>query len=58
MKIAIVHDWITAVAGSESCLKIIAEIYPEADVFTLVSDPKSLKKLFFFFKSCNGIEMQ
>jgi glycosyltransferase involved in cell wall biosynthesis len=45
MKIAIVHDWITAVAGSESCLKIIAEIYPEADVFTLVSDPKSLKKL-------------
>ena len=45
MKVAIVHDWITVVAGSESCLKIIAEIYPDADVFTLVSDPKSLEKL-------------
>jgi glycosyltransferase involved in cell wall biosynthesis len=45
MKIAIVHDWITVVAGSESCLKIMAEIYPEADIFTLVSNEDSLKKL-------------
>ena len=45
MKIAIVHDWITVVAGAESCLKIIAEIYPESDVFTLVSNEDSLKKL-------------
>jgi glycosyltransferase involved in cell wall biosynthesis len=45
MKIAIVHDWITVVAGAESCLKIIAEIYPDADIFTLVSDKESLKKL-------------
>lgn len=45
MKVAIVHDWITVVAGAESCLKIIADIYPDADVFTLVSKKESIEKL-------------
>jgi glycosyltransferase involved in cell wall biosynthesis len=45
MKIAIVHEWLTVIAGSESCFKEFAHIYPEADIFVLVSDEKSLKKL-------------
>lgn len=45
MKVAIVHEWITVIAGSESCFRVFAEIYPEADIFALVSDEKSLKKL-------------
>jgi len=45
MKVAIVHEWLTVVAGSESCLKEFAKIYPEADIFVLVSDEKSLEKL-------------
>jgi glycosyltransferase involved in cell wall biosynthesis len=45
MKIAIVHEWVTVIAGSESCFKGFTEIYPEADIFLLVSDEKSLEKL-------------
>jgi len=45
MKVAIVHEWVTVVAGSESCFKVFTEIYPEADIFVLVSEDSSLKKL-------------
>ncbi len=36
MKIAIVHDWLVENAGSESVLKAINDLYPEADIFSLV----------------------
>lgn len=45
MKVAIVHEWVTVIAGSESCFKEFTKIYPEADIFVLVSDKNSLDKL-------------
>ncbi len=36
MKIAIVHDWLVTNAGAEKVLKSLIEIYPTADLFTLV----------------------
>lgn len=45
MKVAIVHEWLTVIAGSESCFKEFTNIYPDADIFVLVSDEKSLEKL-------------
>ncbi len=45
MKVAIVHEWLTVIAGSESCFKVFTEIYPEADIFVLISDENSLKEL-------------
>ena len=45
MKVAIVHEWLTVIAGSESCFKVFTEIYPNADIFVLVSDEESVKKL-------------
>ena len=36
MKIAIVHDWLVTNAGAEKVLKAILEIYPDADIFSLV----------------------
>lgn len=45
MKVAIVHEWLTVIAGSESCFKEFAQIYPEADIFVLVSTNESLVKL-------------
>ena len=36
MKVAIVHDWLVTNAGAEKVLKQIIEIYPHADIFTLV----------------------
>jgi len=36
MKIAIVHDWLTALGGAERCLKVFSEIWPEAPIFATV----------------------
>ena len=35
-KIAIVHDWLVTNAGAEKVLKSILEIFPSADIFSLV----------------------
>jgi len=36
MKIAIVHDWLVTNAGAEKVLKEILEIFPNADIYSLV----------------------
>ncbi|MGH7899933.1 MAG: glycosyltransferase [Candidatus Binatia bacterium] len=36
MKVALVHDWLTGMRGGEKCLQAACELYPEADVFTLL----------------------
>jgi glycosyltransferase involved in cell wall biosynthesis len=36
LKTAIVHDWLVTNGGAEKVLKAILEIFPEADVFSLV----------------------
>lgn len=41
MKIAIVHDWLNQkVGGAENVLFELANIYPSADIYTLVYNPK------------------
>ncbi len=36
MKIAIIHDWLVTNAGAEKVLKEICELYPDADIFSIV----------------------
>jgi glycosyltransferase involved in cell wall biosynthesis len=36
MKIAIVHDWLVTYAGAERVLEQMINVYPEADIFSLV----------------------
>lgn len=43
MNIALVHDWLTNMAGGERVLLEISEIYPEAPIFTSIFDPKGAK---------------
>ena len=38
-KIALVHDWLTGMRGGEYVLEAIAEIYPKAELFTLIYIP-------------------
>jgi len=40
-KIAFVCDWLTGMRGGEKCLKAMCEVYPNADIFTLVSFPEN-----------------
>lgn len=44
-KVAIVHEWLTIIGGSENVFKAISSLYPDADIFTLVADPKTIEKL-------------
>lgn len=36
MKTAIVHDWLTGMRGGEKCLEVFCELFPDADLFTLI----------------------
>ncbi len=45
MKVAIVHDWIINIGGAEKVLKAILEIFPDADIYTLVYLKDTLRKL-------------
>lgn len=36
MKIAIVHDWLVTDAGAEKVLRAIIDLYPDADMFSIV----------------------
>jgi glycosyltransferase involved in cell wall biosynthesis len=45
MKVALVHDWLTGMRGGEKCLEVFCEIFPEADLFTLVYDPESVSPI-------------
>ena len=45
MKIAIVHDWLTGMRGGEKCLEIICELYPTADLFTLLHVPGKVSSI-------------
>ena len=39
MKIALVHDWLTGMRGGEYVLEAIAELFPKAELFTLLYIP-------------------
>lgn len=39
MKIALVHDWLTGMRGGEKVLEVMCEIWPDADLFTLLHSP-------------------
>ncbi len=36
LKVALVHDWLTGMRGGEKCLEIFCDIFPQADLFTLL----------------------
>jgi len=36
LRVALVHDWLTGMRGGEKCLEVLAEMFPSADLHTLV----------------------
>ena len=41
MRVALVHDWLTGLRGGERVLEQLCQLYPEADIFTLLYVPGS-----------------
>lgn len=35
-RIALIHDWLTGMRGGEKVLEVLADLFPKADIFTLV----------------------
>ncbi len=36
LKVALVHDWLTGMRGGEKCLEVFCDLFPQADIFTLL----------------------
>jgi glycosyltransferase involved in cell wall biosynthesis len=41
LRVALVHYWLVRRRGGEQVLEVLAEMFPQADIFTLVLDPGS-----------------
>jgi glycosyltransferase involved in cell wall biosynthesis len=47
LKIALVHEWFTTIAGAEKVVEQILQLYPQADIFAVYADPDTVKKTAF-----------
>jgi glycosyltransferase involved in cell wall biosynthesis len=63
MKVALVHDWLTGMRGGERCLEVFCELFPDADLFTLLHFPgkvspriESMRIHTSFLQNLPGIE--
>jgi glycosyltransferase involved in cell wall biosynthesis len=45
MKVALVHDWLTGMRGGEKCLAIFCELFPDADLYTLLYHPNAVSPI-------------
>ena len=45
MRVALVHDWLTGMRGGERCLEVFCEIFPDADLYTLLHVPGAVSPL-------------
>ncbi len=41
-RIALIHDWLTGMRGGEKALEVLCELYPDAELFTLLHVPGSV----------------
>ena len=44
MKTALVHDWLTGMRGGEKVLEVLCELYPDAELFSLLYNKGKLSK--------------
>jgi glycosyltransferase involved in cell wall biosynthesis len=46
MRVALVHDYLNQWGGAERVLEVLAQIFPEADIYTLFHDPAATRGKF------------
>ena len=46
MKVAIVHDWLTSFGGAERVVLELLQIFPNADLYTLVYRRETMDQYF------------
>jgi len=45
IKVALVHDWLNGMRGGEKCLEVLCELFPNADLYTLIHEKGKLSKV-------------
>ena len=45
MKVAFIHDWLNGMRGGEKCLEALLELFPDAQVFTLLHEKDKLSSI-------------
>ena len=45
MRVAIVHDWLTAMRGGEKVLEVLCELHPDAPLYTLFLDRRRISDI-------------
>jgi len=45
MRVALVHDWLTGMRGGEKVLEVFCELFPDADLFTLIHLPGTVSPI-------------
>ncbi len=45
IKVALVHDWLNGMRGGEKCLEVLCEMFPDADLYTLIHEKGKLSKI-------------
>ena len=58
IKIAIVHDWLVTYAGAEKVLENIIEVFPNADIFSLIDCVENSDRRFLHNKDVKTSFMQ
>lgn len=44
MRVALVHYWLVGMRGGEKVLEVFSDLYPDADIFTLVCEPSAISQ--------------
>ena len=44
LKVALVHDWLTGMRGGEKCLEVLCELFPDANLYTLLHQKGKLSQ--------------
>ncbi len=45
IKVALIHDWLNGMRGGEKCLEVLCEMFPNADLYTLIYEKGKLSKI-------------
>jgi glycosyltransferase involved in cell wall biosynthesis len=45
LRVALVHDWLTGMRGGERCLEVFCDLFPDADLYTLLHVPGSVSPI-------------
>jgi len=54
MRVALIHDWLVGMRGGEKCLEVFCELFPDADIYTIIYQPEKISPLIRQMRVCQS----